>query len=146
MRPANKLQVKLADNFATDRTVDADDFCIFTDEPRLSVASTLDDATRRILEDLLRAGEFEGEEDDAALTHISSAAGTSAGAKRLLLLGLGSHADFDSAALLPSKFAADTPWVHLDSAATSWHEAAQPHAPAGATGTGVRTLVELARG
>ncbi|MDX6270470.1 MAG: leucyl aminopeptidase [Acidobacteriota bacterium] len=58
----------------------------------------------------------------------------------------GGRPDATAAALLLSKFAADTPWVHLDIAATSWHEEAQPHAPAGATGTGVRTLVELVRG
>ena len=58
----------------------------------------------------------------------------------------GGRPDAIAAALLLSKFAADTPWVHLDIAATSWHEEAQPHAPAGATGTGVRTLVELADG
>jgi leucyl aminopeptidase len=58
----------------------------------------------------------------------------------------GGRPDAIAAALLLSKFAADTPWVHLDIAATSWHEAEQPHAPAGATGTGVRTLVELVRG
>ncbi|HKP72307.1 MAG TPA: leucyl aminopeptidase [Pyrinomonadaceae bacterium] len=56
----------------------------------------------------------------------------------------GGRPDATAAALLLSKFAAETPWVHLDIAATSWHEEAQPHAPAGATGTGVRTLVELA--
>ncbi|HEX9917774.1 MAG TPA: leucyl aminopeptidase, partial [Pyrinomonadaceae bacterium] len=58
----------------------------------------------------------------------------------------GGRPDAIAAALLLSKFAAGTPWVHLDIAATSWHEEAQPHAPAGATGTGVRTLVELVRG
>jgi leucyl aminopeptidase len=58
----------------------------------------------------------------------------------------GGRPDATAAALLLSKFAAETPWVHLDIAATSWHEEAQPHAPAGATGTGVRTLVELVRG
>jgi leucyl aminopeptidase len=58
----------------------------------------------------------------------------------------GGRPDATAAALLLSKFAADTPWVHLDIAATSWHVEAQPHAPAGATGTGVRTLVELVRG
>lgn len=52
--------------------------------------------------------------------------------------------DATAAALLLSKFAADTPWVHLDIAATAWHESAQPHAPKGATGAGVRTLVQLA--
>ncbi|HEY9405419.1 MAG TPA: leucyl aminopeptidase [Pyrinomonadaceae bacterium] len=58
----------------------------------------------------------------------------------------GGRPDATAAALLLSKFAGDTPWVHLDIAATSWHEEEQPHAPAGATGTGVRTLVELVRG
>ena len=43
-----------------------------------------------------------------------------------------------------SKFAADTPWVHLDIAGTSWYDDPQPHAPKGSTGTGVKTLVELA--
>jgi len=56
----------------------------------------------------------------------------------------GGRPDATGAALLLSKFAGETPWVHLDIAATSWHDAAQPHAPKGATGTGVRTLVELA--
>ncbi|HEX8180085.1 MAG TPA: leucyl aminopeptidase [Pyrinomonadaceae bacterium] len=55
----------------------------------------------------------------------------------------GGRPDATAAALLLSKFAADTPWVHLDIAATSWHDEPQPHAPRGATGTGVRTLVEL---
>ncbi|MFL6211980.1 MAG: leucyl aminopeptidase [Pyrinomonadaceae bacterium] len=55
----------------------------------------------------------------------------------------GGKPDATAAALLLSKFAADTPWVHLDIAATAWHDEAQPHAPKGATGAGVRTLVEL---
>ncbi len=56
----------------------------------------------------------------------------------------GGRPDAIGAALLLSKFAADTPWVHLDIAATAWHDDSQPHAPKGATGAGVRTLVELA--
>src|SRR5205085_11196259 len=55
----------------------------------------------------------------------------------------GGRPDATGAALLLSKFAADTPWVHLDIAATAWHDDPQPDAPKGATGTGVRTLVEL---
>ncbi|HLL75246.1 MAG TPA: leucyl aminopeptidase [Pyrinomonadaceae bacterium] len=58
----------------------------------------------------------------------------------------GGRPDATGAALLLSKFAADTPWAHLDIAATAWLEDEQPHAPAGATGAGVRTLVELACG
>jgi leucyl aminopeptidase len=51
--------------------------------------------------------------------------------------------DAIAAALLLSKFADTTAWAHLDIAATAWLEEATDHAPAGATGTGVRTLVEL---
>jgi leucyl aminopeptidase len=58
----------------------------------------------------------------------------------------GGRPDAVAAALLLSKFAADTAWVHLDIAGTSWYDEAQPHAPKGSTGTGVRTLVELACG
>jgi leucyl aminopeptidase len=55
----------------------------------------------------------------------------------------GGRPDATGAATLLSKFAADTPWVHLDIAATAWRDDSQPDAPKGATGTGVRTLVEL---
>lgn len=58
----------------------------------------------------------------------------------------GGRPDATAAALLLSKFAADTPWVHLDIAGTAWYDAARPHAPAGASGSGVRTLVELVCG
>lgn len=58
----------------------------------------------------------------------------------------GGRPDATGAALLLSKFAGDTPWVHLDIAGTSWHDAPQPHAPEGASGTAVRTLIELALG
>jgi leucyl aminopeptidase len=56
----------------------------------------------------------------------------------------GGRPDATAAALLLSKFAGDTPWVHLDIAGTSWNDHAQPYAPKGSTGAGVRTLVELA--
>ncbi len=55
----------------------------------------------------------------------------------------GGRPDAIAAALLLSKFVGETPWVHLDIAGTSWLDEATPYAPAGATGTGVRTLVEL---
>jgi leucyl aminopeptidase len=58
----------------------------------------------------------------------------------------GGRPDATAAALLLSKFAGETPWVHLDIAGTSWHDDPLPHAPKGSTGTGVRTLVELVRG
>ncbi|MDT4896023.1 MAG: leucyl aminopeptidase [Acidobacteriota bacterium] len=55
----------------------------------------------------------------------------------------GGRPDATAAALLLSKFADSTPWVHLDIAGTSWHDHVQPYAPKGSTGAGVRTLVEL---
>ncbi|HEX8140617.1 MAG TPA: leucyl aminopeptidase [Pyrinomonadaceae bacterium] len=58
----------------------------------------------------------------------------------------GGRPDATAAALLLSKFAADTPWVHLDIAGTAWYDTDQPHAPKGSTGVGVRTLVELVCG
>jgi leucyl aminopeptidase len=58
----------------------------------------------------------------------------------------GGRPDATAAALLLSKFAAETPWVHLDIAGTSWHDQAKAYAPKGSTGAGVRTLVELVCG
>lgn len=55
----------------------------------------------------------------------------------------GGRPDATAAALLLSKFAAETPWVHLDIAGTSWNDDALSYAPKGSTGAGVRTLVEL---
>jgi leucyl aminopeptidase len=58
----------------------------------------------------------------------------------------GGRPDATGAALLLSKFAAPTPWTHLDIAATAWLEKPTAYSPAGATGAGVRTLVELVCG
>ena len=58
----------------------------------------------------------------------------------------GGKPDATSAALLLSKFAGPTPWVHLDIAGTAWYEDPTPFAPKGASGAGVRTLVELVCG
>jgi leucyl aminopeptidase len=58
----------------------------------------------------------------------------------------GGRPDATAAALLLSKFAGETPWVHLDIAGTAWYDAATAYAPKGASGAGVRTLVELACG
>ena len=56
----------------------------------------------------------------------------------------GGRPDATAAALLLSKFAGSTPWVHLDIAGTAWLDDAKPYAPKGSTGAGVRSLVELA--
>jgi leucyl aminopeptidase len=39
----------------------------------------------------------------------------------------------------------DYPWVHLDIAGMAWNEKDRPHVPKGATGFGVRLLVQLLR-
>ena len=58
----------------------------------------------------------------------------------------GGRPDATAAALLLSKFAGSTPWAHLDIAGTAWYDDPTPFAPKGASGAGVRTLVELACG
>ncbi len=49
-----------------------------------------------------------------------------------------------TAAAFLKAFVGATPWAHLDIAYTAHREKAQPHMARGATGFGVRTLVELA--
>jgi hypothetical protein len=43
-----------------------------------------------------------------------------------------------------SKFAKNYPWTHLDIAGTAWNDKGGGYVPKGATGIGVRLLVELA--
>jgi leucyl aminopeptidase len=48
-----------------------------------------------------------------------------------------------TAAYFLKEFAGDTPWVHLDIAGTAWTEKDRPYVPKGATGIGVRLLLNL---
>jgi len=48
-----------------------------------------------------------------------------------------------TAAEFLQRFVGDTPWAHVDIAATAW-DVGRPYAPKGGTGVGVRLLVELA--
>jgi leucyl aminopeptidase len=41
------------------------------------------------------------------------------------------------------EFAGDIPWAHIDIAGTAWAAKPLPYTPKGATGVGVRLLVEL---
>jgi leucyl aminopeptidase len=50
-----------------------------------------------------------------------------------------------TAAWFVREFAGDTPWAHLDIAGSSSYEKPKPWAPAGPTGTGVGTFINLAR-
>jgi leucyl aminopeptidase len=43
------------------------------------------------------------------------------------------------------KFAESYPWVHLDIAGTAWIDKDRPYAPKGATGVGIRLLVQFLR-
>jgi leucyl aminopeptidase len=47
-----------------------------------------------------------------------------------------------TAAAFLSKFVQDRPWAHLDIAGTAWTDEAGPYTPKGATGVGVRLLIE----
>lgn len=54
------------------------------------------------------------------------------------------YGDAIVAALFMKQFAGDTPWAHLDIAGPAWQERADnPMIPKGATGFGIRTLLEL---
>lgn len=54
----------------------------------------------------------------------------------------GKHAGAITAAAFLRHFVGATPWAHLDIAGTSWLDKAEGYRPAGATGVGVRLLVE----
>ena len=49
-----------------------------------------------------------------------------------------------TAAIFLQEFVGTAPWAHIDIAGTAWAEDNKPYLPKGATGVGVRTLVELA--
>jgi leucyl aminopeptidase len=57
----------------------------------------------------------------------------------------GRGASAATAAAFLKEFAGDTPWAHLDIAGSAQYEKAKPWAPAGPTGIGVGTFVNLAR-
>jgi len=56
----------------------------------------------------------------------------------------GREAGTISAAAFLSKFAEKYPWAHLDIAGTAWETKGKPYTPKGATGIGVRLLLNLA--
>jgi leucyl aminopeptidase len=61
-------------------------------------------------------------------------------------IGQPSRAPAIVAALFLQEFVGDLPWAHLDIAAPSWSDSDEGLLAKGATGWGVRTLIELARG
>src|SRR5919107_389490 len=80
---------------------------VFADDPRLGAADALDAALRELCERVTADGEFRGEEETTLTLHAAAEAGAGgesgtdagrAGSPRVLLVGLGSHADFDASA------------------------------------------------
>ncbi len=57
----------------------------------------------------------------------------------------GREAGTSTAGAFLSHFVGETPWAHLDIAGTAWTNSSQPYCVKGATGFGVRLLVELLR-
>jgi len=51
-----------------------------------------------------------------------------------------------SAAWFLKQFVGETRWAHLDIAGTAWRDKARPYSPKGATGVGVRLLIEYLQG
>jgi leucyl aminopeptidase len=58
----------------------------------------------------------------------------------------GREGSSSTAAAFLANFVGDTPWVHLDIAGTAWGNKPSPYLKKGATGVGVRLLVELLQG
>ena len=58
----------------------------------------------------------------------------------------GAHAGTITAAWFLQQFVGETRWAHLDIAGTAWEEKGKHYLPKGATGVGVRLLVEYLRG
>src|SRR6202051_333467 len=59
-------------------------------------------------------------------------------------VGSGKGGGAITAAMFLKEFTGDTPWIHLDIAGTAWQDDMKPWNAKGATGIGVRTLVDLA--
>jgi leucyl aminopeptidase len=55
----------------------------------------------------------------------------------------GRNAGTSTAASFLANFVGERPWVHLDIAGTGWSDKPGPYQQRGATGVGVRTLIEL---
>ncbi len=55
----------------------------------------------------------------------------------------GRNGSFVTAGYFLKEFAGDAPWVHLDIAGTAWTDKDKPYTPKGATGIGVRLLLNL---
>ena len=80
---------------STNSTSDALAVGVFTDEPRAPGAGVLGERLRALCERAAAVGEFKGEEEATLLIHVAGERADES--RRLLLVGLGSHADFTRA-------------------------------------------------
>lgn len=60
-------------------------------------------------------------------------------------LGQKGDSDCIAAAAFLKRFVGDVPWAHLDIAGTAWADKRLPYIPKGATGVGIRLLIEALR-
>jgi leucyl aminopeptidase len=100
---------------------------------------------RRLIDDLKRAGDRSGErvwelplwDEYGELMKSDIADLKNSG---------GRYGGTISAAWFLKQFVGDTKWAHLDIAGTAWLDKARPYIPKGASGYGVRLLIEYLRG
>ncbi|HJV65469.1 MAG TPA: leucyl aminopeptidase [Geomonas sp.] len=109
-------------------------------------ASGLMGSDRRLIEDLKRASERSGErlwEMPLWDEYGEAMKGDIADLKNASGSREGGHI---TAAWFLKQFVGKTRWAHLDIAGTAWNDKSRPYAPKGATGVGVRLLIEYLRG
>jgi leucyl aminopeptidase len=105
-------------------------------------ASGLFGNDEKLIERVRRAGEKTGERAwplplwEAHKKHVRSKVAT-------VKNTAGRDAGSSTAAAFLAAFVDDTPWVHLDIAGTAWATQSGPYQPIGATGVGVRLLLEM---
>jgi len=106
-----------------------------------TVASGLMGNNRRLLQRLQAAGEATGEQLWELPVWDAYGEAMKSDVADLKNAG-GPHGGAVTAGWFLKQFVGTTPWGHLDIAGTAWEEKGTPHNPKGATGVGVRLLVE----
>ncbi len=97
---------------------------------------------RKLIDKLKRAGDEAGEPVWQLPLEKDYIKGLTTGPADLKNIGT-SKADTINAGLFLSHFVGDVPWAHLDIASTAWASEATDLSPKGATGAGVRILVQF---
>jgi leucyl aminopeptidase len=109
-------------------------------------ASGLFGNNERLIEGLRRAGEVSAERAWPMPLWEGHRKAVRSEVADLKNTGAGREAGSSTAAAFLAAFVGDTPWVHIDIAGTSWTTRPGPYQPRGATGVGVRLLLELLSG